>query len=120
MTLRALFLAVALLMGRGAPAAVTVDAVAESDATELEAALLAVYGARESSWQTGAVGDAGRSCGTWQQACARVAGLPERDRVRLWLYDLRHSSLASVDSSPSRARGREALAVRLLSTMRGR
>jgi hypothetical protein len=105
-----LILAVALYLGRGTPSHATVDAIASTDATPLEVALLVVYGARESSWQVNAVGDGGKSCGTWQQACSRVRGLSERDRARLWIWDLRHSSLAAVDSSPARASRRLAIA----------
>lgn len=111
---RALILALAALLHRGTPRPETVDAIASSGATDYEVALLVVYAARESSWRPDAVGDGGRSCGTWQQSCTRVAGMIEAQRARVWLSDVRASSLAAVDSSPSRAARRAKLAAEML------
>ena len=46
------------------------------------------------------------SCGPLQQQCWRVKDKAPAQLVRMWLHDVAHSSLASVDSLPSRAKRR--------------
>jgi hypothetical protein len=93
-----------------------IEAVVGGD--ERMAAVMATYAWRESSLQLRVVGDGGRSCGVWQEACSRIAGLSLEQQAALWLSDVRASSLAAVDSSPSRAARRERLAVALLDRAR--
>jgi hypothetical protein len=81
----------------------------------LLAAVVAVYTALESSNAPApepVSHDArdGTSCGYLQLPCWRVRGTSALYQVRLWLWEIRHSSLASVDSSAGRARARVALA----------
>ena len=118
MTLAALVIAIAAQLGRGTPSPAVVDAIASATTDEHEAALLTVYAAYESAYRPGAVGDGGRSCGVWQQACARVSGLPLETQARIWLSDVRASSLAAVDSSARRAARRQRLAERALAAVR--
>jgi hypothetical protein len=121
-TLHALILAVAALVGRGTPPAPVVDAIDTACTEEAArapvdpeacAALMTVYGARESSWRA-VYGDHGRSYGYWQEPAAIARQLDALGQARYWLRVLRESSLASVDSSPARARVRLALSRRLL------
>ena len=99
------------------------DAIAEAEPTVEEAATAALYVALESgvnehprafSWDA----KAGVSCGILQMPCAFVATHTLVEQVRWWLSAVRSRGLASVDSSPSRARAREAQAMRLLDAVR--
>jgi hypothetical protein len=83
---------------------------------DLAAATMAVYSALESgnrmhpeAWSWDA--KAGRACGPWQEPCAIVRQWSAARQARYWVRCVRSSSLASVDSSPSRARRRLELAV---------
>lgn len=78
-----------------------------------DVALLAVYARHEStgtihpvplSWDA----KAGRSCGVWQMHCYAVRGWSLEAQAGTWLRWVAGSSLAGVDSSPSRARDRAA------------
>jgi hypothetical protein len=80
----------------------------------LEAAVVAVYAARESSLRPGVRGDGGKSCGLLQLRCSLVRGMTLTEQVRLWLRLVHASSLGSVDSSPKRAARRLRIASRLL------
>jgi len=102
------------------PSAIPVaDAIAAVAGDEQTAALLSVYAWRESSLQPHVVGDGGRSCGVWQMACSRIQGLSLTQQAALWLSDVRASSLAAVDSSPSRAARRTDFAMKLLDRAKG-
>lgn len=119
MTPAAIALGVLLQLAPGgeklaAPAAEAIaHAVDHEDDPERWAALLAVYVFRESSMRPEAVGDGGRSCGLVQLRCEWTAHLDPEGQLRLWLRLVHASSLGSVDSSPSRAARRAALAERL-------
>ena len=117
----ALVLALCALLGFPHPPASIVNAIASASASDEDAALLVVYGVRESglsehpapwSWDA----RTGVSCGPWQLRCS-LSSTPEAD-ARTWLRLVRASSLASVDSSPKRAAWRERLAMSLLSRVR--
>lgn len=123
MTLHALVFAVAALMHRGTPPAQVADAIETACTEEASrapvdvaacASLLAVYSARESSWQLDAVGDSGRSCGPLQMPCAMTRRMTLVQQYETWLRWIRESSLGAVDSSPRRAARRVALASQLL------
>ncbi len=86
---------------------------------ELLAGVMAVYSWRESgnrmhpeasSWDAAA----GRSCGVFQTPCAITRHWSAADQARYWVRNVLHSSLGAVDSSPSRARKRVALALELM------
>ncbi len=84
-------------------------ATGESHAVDV--AVLALYAALESHLDTEAVSydplaGGGMSCGMLQQRCPLVWRSSLAEQARVWLWDVRHSSLAGVDSSPSRARAR--------------
>lgn len=114
MTLTAIVLAVAALIGRGTPSTEVVEAIVSATETPQEAALMTLYAALESDYRHDAKGDGGKSCGEWQQQCVRVADLTTRQRAKLWIYDVLHFGLAEVDSSPARAAQRLARANDLL------
>src|SRR5208337_2475514 len=119
MPIHALVLAIWHLMAPGAEHLASATRVADaieatSGGDERVAALMGVYAWRESSLQPNVVGDGGRSCGIWQMACARIAGLSLEQQAALWLRDVQASSLAAVDSSPRRAARRARLAESLL------
>lgn len=88
---------------------------------EVEASAMAVYAWGESRVRAHPPGEswdarAGVSCGPWQEPCsfARTATLV--DQARYWLRELHAAGLASLDSSPTRARRRLALAIGLAYT----
>jgi hypothetical protein len=123
MSLAALVLAVAALLGRGTPPPTVVSAIAHGCQSEAEGhpvdaaacvALVTTYAAHESSFRVGAYGDGGKSYGLLQEPAELARRLDTRGQVAWWLATLRASSLASVDSSPSRAARRARLAARLL------
>jgi hypothetical protein len=88
------------------------DAIeAATGGDERLASVMATYAWKESNLRPVVVGDGGRSCGTWQQDCRRIAGLSIKQH---WLRDVQASSLAAVNSSPSRAAHRARLAMALL------
>ena len=95
------------------------EAIAATDATPEEAALLALYAVLESgvsthprpqSWDA----KMSVSCGVWQMPCDVVDRLDLPGQARWWLGAERARGLASLDSSPSRARRREREARALL------
>jgi hypothetical protein len=88
--------------------------------SERWAATMAYYAYRESAVRVDAVGDGGRSCGAWQSPCRIIAGLSVESQARAWLSWVDASSLGSVDSSPERARRRQARAAELLVTAKSR
>ena len=126
MTLSTLVLALASLLHRGNPCPEVVVAIADGCAAEAAAhpvdpeacvALVTTYAAKESgylvmphawSWDARAA----VSCGLLQLPC-RLSQSPAHD-VRVWLSMLRQGTLAGLDSSPTRAAHRAALAQRLL------
>ena len=123
MTLPTLVLAIAALIGRGAPPPHVVTAIAQSCQAEAEAhpvdaeacaALVTTYAAHESSFRVGAYGDSGRSYGLLQLPAAWARTLDTAGQVRAWLGLLRQGTLAGLDSSPSRAARRVALASKIL------
>jgi hypothetical protein len=127
MPLPALILAIAALIGRGTPSPRVVSAIAEGCAAEAAAhpvdaqacaALVTVYMAHESTFRTGVYGDSGRSYGLLQLPAAWARSLDAAGQVRACLAAVRASSVAAVDSSPSRASRRVALAERLLGAVR--
>ena len=90
-----------------------------TESPTLDVCLVATYVAHESganvaphpvSWDAGA----GVSCGALQMACERVRGRSVRWQVGAWLRDVVDSSLAKVDSSPTRAAVRLAQAREML------
>jgi hypothetical protein len=94
------------------------EAAAHTPDYELAAATMAVYSAHESSnmlepppsaWDA----RAGVSCGPWQMRCSGRARTV-LGQARQWLWMVRRSSLANVDSSATRAASRLALATRAL------
>jgi hypothetical protein len=112
--MKELILAIAALIGRGTPSPAIVDAIAGAVETPEEAATMTLYAAYESAYRDNVRGDAGRSCGVWQQQCARVGSLSLGERARVWIYDVRHFGLAAVDSSARRATRRQSKATELL------
>jgi hypothetical protein len=117
--LTATILALWALLAPGAERLPTARPIAEAIASasggdERLAAILALYAFRESSLRPGVTGDGGASCGAWQMKCTLVRGMSLEQQARTWLTWVQASSLASVDSSPSRAARRVALAERLL------
>ncbi len=86
-------------------------APATGESHAVDAAVLALYAALESHLDTDAVSydplaGGGMSCGMLQQRCPFVWRSSLEEQARALLWDVRHSSLADVDSSPSRARRR--------------
>lgn len=99
------------------------EAIAATDATPEEAALLAVYVELESgvserprafSWDA----KAGVSCGILQEPCDYVRTHTLTEQCQWWLTALRKRGLASLDSSPSRAAKRSEMARGLLGALR--
>lgn len=126
MTITALVLAVASLLGRGQPSPTVTRAIAKACTEEASrgpvdvemcAALMVVYGGHESSWRP-VYGDSGRSFGYWQEPAAVATRLDALGQARYWLATLRRGTLAGLDSSPSRAARRVRLAEGLLATAR--
>ncbi|HEY6463393.1 MAG TPA: hypothetical protein VIY73_24670 [Polyangiaceae bacterium] len=127
MTLSTLILTIAALLHRGTPPPSVVDAIATGCTEEAArgpvdievcAALVTTYAAHESGFRAGVYGDCGaggcRSYGLLQEPAPIARHLDTLGQVRWWLATLRAGTLAGLDSSPTRARRRAALAARLL------
>lgn len=89
---------------------------------ELLAATMATYSALESgnrmhpeAWSHDA--REGQSCGIWQAPCTVVRHFDAPAQARYWVWCVTHSSLASVDSDPARAKRRLRLAHGVLVSM---
>ena len=126
MTILALALAIFAHFGhsprRNPEAPRVAEAIAATDATPEEAALLALYAVLESgvsthprpqSWDA----KMAISCGVWQMPCDVVDRLDLPGQARWWLGAERARGLASLDSSPSRARRRTTEARALLAAV---
>jgi hypothetical protein len=59
-----------------------------------------------------------QSCGPWQEPCAFVETHSLAEQATYWLHNVQAAGLASVDSSPTRARHRAEWAARLLRVAR--
>jgi hypothetical protein len=122
--LKALVLAIFAHITPGAdraaePAVVSAIVTVGDEATTEEIALLTVYAWKESmaqanprpwSWDA----KAQKSCSVWQEPCSFTRTHSLVEQARWWLDSVRRAGLASVDSSPKRARVRTELAMSIL------